>query len=67
MLTAEGVLDAERVFMEAAEAERPEVHVPLAIIDLDEPDVFARRGSGSHLPNSLYQRMPPLWLTRRTS
>ena len=41
MLTAEGIFDAARVLVEAAEAEGAEVHVPLPVIDLDQPDVFA--------------------------
>jgi len=35
VLTAEGILDPERVLVEPAEAERAEVHVPFVVVDLD--------------------------------
>lgn len=40
-MPAQGILDAERVFVEPAETERSEVHVPFAVVDLDQADVFA--------------------------
>lgn len=44
MLAPLGNFDPPRGLVEAPEAERPEVHVPLLLIDRDEPDVFAADG-----------------------
>lgn len=44
MLPAQGILDPERLFVQPAEAERSEVHVPLPIVDLDEADVLPAEG-----------------------
>ena len=40
-LTAVNVLDQVGPFVEPAQAERAEVHIPFAVIDLDQADVFA--------------------------
>jgi len=41
---AERVLDEEGALVESAQAERAEVDIPFAVVDLDEPDVFLAQG-----------------------
>ena len=41
ILAAEGILNREGAFVEAAQAQRAEVDVPFAVIDLDEADPLA--------------------------
>jgi len=60
--TAEGVLDLHVPLEEPPELERPEVHVPDAVVDFLQADVFADAHGGDVDP-SPFQRMPPLALT----
>ena len=66
VLPAERVLDEEGALMESAQAERAEVDVPFAIVDLDQADVFLTQGLTDVDP-LLVPADPPLRLTRRTS
>jgi hypothetical protein len=43
VLAAVSVFDQHRAFVEAAEPERAEVDVPLAVIDLDQADHLASK------------------------
>ena len=44
VVPAERVLDEEGALMESAQAERAEVDVPFAVVDLDEADIFLAQG-----------------------
>jgi hypothetical protein len=63
---AERVLDEESALMESPQAERAEVDIPFAVVDLDEPDEVLAQGLTDVDP-LLVPADPPLRLTRRTS
>ena len=44
VLPAEGILDQAGALMEAAQAERAEVDIPFAIVDLDQADELLPEG-----------------------
>ena len=65
-MTAEGILNGAGALVEPAEAERAVGDVPLSVIDLGEADLFPAERLLT-LTQWVHQRMPPFWLTRRTS
>lgn len=71
MVAAEGILDAERALVEAAEAEGAEVHVPFAIVDGDEAALGCRTPDGSLKARSylgvspLHRSTSPMYRTRQ--
>ena len=44
ILAAEPILNREGAFVEAAQAQRAEVDVPFAVVDLHEPNILAAEG-----------------------